>query len=69
MRFQICPSCGSHLDHGERCECRDTDTADLLSNILDRISRLTVPELRSLIEEADRMDKKGPALQPSQARH
>ena len=22
-RYKICPWCGDHLDHGERCECMD----------------------------------------------
>ena len=22
-RYKICPRCGDHLDHGERCECMD----------------------------------------------
>ena len=21
--YKICPRCGDHLDHGERCECMD----------------------------------------------
>lgn len=21
MKFSICPDCGAHLDHGERCDC------------------------------------------------
>lgn len=23
MKYQICPKCGSHLDHGERCDCEE----------------------------------------------
>ena len=23
-RYKICPWCGDHLDHGERCECMDS---------------------------------------------
>lgn len=23
--YQTCPRCGSHLDPGERCDCRDED--------------------------------------------
>ena len=23
MQYRVCPDCRSHLDHGERCTCRD----------------------------------------------
>lgn len=23
MRYKLCPYCGAHLDHGERCDCQD----------------------------------------------
>lgn len=25
-QYQTCPGCGSNLDHGERCDCRDEPT-------------------------------------------
>lgn len=25
MKYKTCPFCGSHLDFGERCDCRETD--------------------------------------------
>ena len=24
--YKTCPHCGAHLDHGERCTCKDKDT-------------------------------------------
>lgn len=24
-QFKVCPWCGSHLDYGERCDCRERD--------------------------------------------
>ncbi len=26
--YKICPRCGDHLDHGERCECMDRAAAE-----------------------------------------
>lgn len=26
--FKECPSCGAHLDAGERCDCKETAAAD-----------------------------------------
>ena len=23
MQYKVCPNCGAHLDHGERCDCQD----------------------------------------------
>lgn len=23
MKYKVCPDCGSHLDFGERCDCKD----------------------------------------------
>lgn len=23
MKYRICPDCGAHIDHGERCDCGD----------------------------------------------
>ena len=23
MQYRVCPRCGDHLDHGERCGCQD----------------------------------------------
>ena len=23
MKYRICPYCGAHLDHGERCDCQE----------------------------------------------
>ena len=23
MKYYVCPNCGAHLDHGERCDCED----------------------------------------------
>lgn len=23
MQYRVCPYCGDHLDHGERCYCQD----------------------------------------------
>lgn len=37
--YRICPGCGSHLDHGERCDC-----LDLLSREGRETARITPPE-------------------------
>ena len=25
MQYKQCPECGAHLDHGERCDCKDDE--------------------------------------------
>ena len=25
MKYIVCPRCGAHLDHGEKCECEEDD--------------------------------------------
>ena len=30
MQYKICSNCGCNLDHGERCDCRDQPTEDII---------------------------------------
>lgn len=30
--YRTCPHCGAHLDPGERCDCKETDTKEDYSN-------------------------------------
>lgn len=27
-QFWICPDCGAHLDHGEKCDCKEEEKDD-----------------------------------------
>ena len=27
MHYRTCPDCGAHIDHGERCDCKEMETA------------------------------------------
>lgn len=33
--FKVCPHCGAHLDPGERCDCRNEETARGATNTTD----------------------------------
>lgn len=37
MQYRVCPDCGSHLDPGERCDCKlDTQADKPLAHMFDR---------------------------------
>lgn len=36
--FKECPSCGAHLDAGERCDCKETAAADRAQANTERIT-------------------------------
>lgn len=39
--YDVCPNCGAHLDHGERCDCQqenETGTKKLCIDLLERFS-------------------------------
>lgn len=35
-KYRTCPLCGAHLDHGERCDCREEQSREY-QNPIDRI--------------------------------
>ena len=37
--FKECPSCGAHLDAGERCDCKEAAAADWAQANTARITR------------------------------
>ena len=55
--YKTCTSCGTNLDHGEKCDCGTMKTPLLLSDYgrfiqtLARINGITVAEAYSFIEE------------------
>lgn len=35
-KFKTCPHCGSHLDHGESCDCQKEPEANTVKRIVTR---------------------------------
>ena len=49
--FKECPSCGAHLDAGERCDCKETAAADRAQA---NTARITPPARAALAESTER---------------
>lgn len=65
--FKECPSCGAHLDAGERCDCKETAAADRAQANTARITpparaydkhvRPIEKTIKSVVREASRKER------------